>query len=141
MQVADTLGFLLGEWRLDRVINDYRGAVRASFHGVATVTTGWQGGCYLEISEMCTGAYRGPARRVLRYVTFDDMTLRLSFSDGRPFVDLDLRSGIWWATHPCGEDTHELTTVVLSDDVVEERWHVVGPLTHYAATTTLTRRS
>jgi hypothetical protein len=63
------------------------------------------------------------------------------FVDGRPFVDLDLRTGAWRSAHVCDEDRHEIATLVRSRDVVEERWRVRGPATDFEATTIHTRMS
>jgi Family of unknown function (DUF6314) len=61
------------------------------------------------------------------------------FSDGRPFVDLDLSTGAWRSVHRCGDDLQEIATLIRSPDSMEERWLVQGPVTHYEATTVLTR--
>lgn len=63
----------------------------------------------------------------------------LHFSDGRPYVELDLRSGAWQAVHDCGADRYEIETVVRSASTIEERWRVRGPAKDYTALTTLTR--
>jgi hypothetical protein len=58
---------------------------------------------------------------------------------GEPFVELDLTSGAWHASHPCGEDRYEISTVVESPDLVREYWRVTGPAKDYSAVTTLRR--
>lgn len=63
----------------------------------------------------------------------------ICFGDGRPFVDLDLRSTHWCSTHPCNEDTYQLVTDVCAFDVVHEAWRARGPSTDYDAMTVLTR--
>ncbi len=59
--------------------------------------------------------------------------------DGRLFYRLDLRSGRCEAVHPCLPDRYEITYLVLSEDVMEERWQVRGPAKDYQATATLIR--
>jgi hypothetical protein len=67
------------------------------------------------------------------------MTVMVYFTDGRPFVDLDLRTGAWQSNHLCGDDRYEIATFVRSRNIVQERWGVQGPTTDYDAVTTLLR--
>lgn len=147
MEIFDTLGFLLGTWNLDRSIEDRQSGTRGSFHGTAVVAveTGRDRALdgrasYDETGELCFGAYTGPASRHLAYaVGPDGGAVLISFADGRPFIDLDLRSGRSHSVHQCRDDRYELTTIVRSHRVVEEHWHVTGPAKDYDAVTTLVR--
>jgi hypothetical protein len=171
MQIADTLGFLLGEWQVTRSIDDRRQGVTGWFEGTASFEgtawfegtasfegTAWFGETpdgdqappgrgggpgsrarYLESGELHLGSHTGLARRRLECRRLHDLAVMLHFSDGRPFVDLDLRSGAWRSDYLCGEDRYQLSTVVHSRDVVRERWRVEGPTKDYEAVTTLTR--
>ena len=147
MRIVDTLEFLLGTWELGRSIEDRRSHISGYFRGTAVVALGSSpsggGGCratYDEGGELCLGAHTGPASRHLELATRpDSRVVVISFADGRPFVDLDIRAGEWRALHDCGADCYELVTVVQSHCVVEERWHVRGPGKDYDAVTTLTR--
>jgi hypothetical protein len=85
------------------------------------------------------GEYSGPAMRRLEFERFPDGSALLRFSDGRPYVELDLRAGIWSAVHECGADRYEIETVARAAGVVVERWRVRGPAKDYSAVTTLTR--
>ena len=142
-----TLDFLLGTWEVDRSIEDHRSGTRGSFHGTAVLAVdpddGRPADCrarYDETGELTFGAHAGPASRHLRYAAGPgSAVVRVSFADGRPFVDLDLSGGSWRAVHQCGADRYELTTIVRSRHVVEEHWHVRGPGKSYDAVTTLTR--
>jgi hypothetical protein len=146
MQITDTLSFLLGSWELRRSITDHRSGSHGLFCGRA-VLAGAQGDAqagagrarYDEEGELSFGAHRGPASRHLEYVRLDSAAVFLYFSNGRPFVDLDLRTGGWRSFHDCVDDRYELHTVVRSDRVVQEYWRVRGPATSYDAVTTLTR--
>jgi hypothetical protein len=148
MEIPDTVGFLLGTWDVDRSIADHRSLVSGSFRGTAVVAAeprpGPGGGSrarYEETGELRFGSHAGPASRRLEYAAArDGGAVSVRFADGRPFVDLDLGGGRWQAVHQCGADRYELTTVVRSHDVVEERWRVRGPAKDYDAVTTLTRR-
>jgi Family of unknown function (DUF6314) len=147
--VADTLGFLVGSWVVTRSIQDYRSGLSGSFTGEATLA--WVPGerrpdagtraSYREVGELRYGSYTGAASRSLEYARLGDAAAMLYFPDGRPFTDLDLRSGSWRGSHLCGADRYEILTVALSDHVVQERWCVRGPTKDYDVATTLRRRS
>ncbi len=138
-QIADTLSFLLGQWDLSRSIQDHRSGTHGLFSGRAVLTATAGRARYDEEGELSYGAHHGPASRHLEYARLDDASVFLYFSNGRPFVDLDLRTGAWRSTHDCGADRYEIETVVRSDRVVHEYWRVRGPDTSYDAVTTLLR--
>jgi hypothetical protein len=145
-KITDTFGFLLGTWRVERWIEDLVVPASGSFRGTASVLERPPDGDasplgrarYDETGELHFGSYRGSAQRRLEYHRMGAAVL-LHFSDGRPFVDLDLRAGEWRSRHLCGADRYEMAFLVLSRDVVEERWQVQGPTKGYEAVTTLTR--
>jgi len=152
METVDTVGFLLGTWRLSRSIEDHRSATRGAFTGTARLTDGASAGGavrpagrttrlahYEEEGELRFGSYRGAARRELGYERLESGAAMVYFADGRPFVDLDLTAGTWRSGHRCGEDDYEIVTVVRSPTMVEERWRVRGPEKDYDAVTTLAR--
>jgi Family of unknown function (DUF6314) len=147
VELVDTLAFLLGRWRISRTIDDHHGGTSGTFEGTAEVVRrqvtiaegGEERARYDEVGTLRFGDHAGPARRRLVYVRRADATVMISFSDGRPFVDLDLRSGEWRTTHQCGADLHEITNAVVSADVMREHWRVRGPTTDYEATTTFVR--
>lgn len=147
VEISDTLGFLLGTWELERLIDDHRERSRGSFAGSADlVPMAKSDGArlsdrarYDERGQMRFLGHLGPAFRSLEYAQLDESRVMLYFTDGRPFVDLDLRSGAWRSEHPCAEDHYEITTVVRSKNVVQEYWRVRGPETDYDAVTTLRR--
>lgn len=149
MEIAGTLDFLLGTWEVERSIEDHRSGARGSFRGTAVLAAepgqappGDRRARYDEAGELRFGTRAGPASRHLRYAArAGSEVVRVSFADGRPFVDLDLSSGRWQGVHECGADRYELTTVVVAPGVVEERWRVRGPAKSYDAVTTLTRRA
>lgn len=147
MLIADTLGFLLGSWHLSRSFTDHRYGMRGSFHGQAVLamtrpcdaTARLERAQYNETGELCLGSHRGSAHRSLEYARRDDGTLMLYRPGGRPFIELDLTSGAWQASHLCGNDHYEISTVVRSRDIVQEYWRVRGPAKDYTAVTTLSR--
>ena len=147
MEIVDTLGFLVGTWAVTRSITDHRGEVQGLFEGTATWTetprpadgVAPDRASYWEAGNLEFGAHRGPATRRLEGARRGGIAMMLYFGDGRPYVDLDLRSGRWQAKHPCGDDEYDIVTLVHSYLTMEERWRVKGPATHYSAVTVLTR--
>lgn len=147
MEIVDTLGFLLGTWNVMRSMEDHQSGTRGSFEGTATLTEMRPAGDsargrtarFEEAGELHFGTHTGQAHRRLEYVQLDNATVMLYFADGRPFVDLDLRTGAWRSCHPCADDRYEIATFVRSRDLMEERWRVRGPTTSYDAVSTLTR--
>ncbi len=147
MVIGDTLSFLIGTWTVTRSIQHRRSGLSGSFTGTATLA--WVAGegmpdalaraRYREDGELRYGSYAGPASRGLEYARLGDAAVMLYFPDGRPFTDLDLRSGSWRGSHLCGADRYEICTVARSRDVVQERWRVRGPTKDYDAVTTLQR--
>jgi hypothetical protein len=156
MVVTDTLEFLLGTWTVDRSIEDHRSGISGHFRGTAVFAPaeGEPGveaegamaagsvavarASFLETGELTYGGHATPARRGLDYIGRDGAAL-LYFTDGRLYIDLDLRAGAWRAEHLCSADRYEVRTVVRSRDQVREEWRVRGPGKDYDATTTLRR--
>jgi Family of unknown function (DUF6314) len=143
MEIVDTFSFLLGQWTLERLLTDHRSGTDGRFEGSVAIT-GMPSGPgsrahYDEAGTLCFGGHEGPASRSLELVRLDDGAVMLHFTDGKPFVDLDLRNGEWSSHHPCGEDSYEIHTVVRSRGEVEERWRVRGPTEDYEAVATLRR--
>jgi hypothetical protein len=152
MVVSDTLSFFVGTWTVERSIDDHRSGISGHFQGQALLVAGpgaeaarpgaaaapLARASYQETGELRFGAHAGPARRGLDYVRQGGAVM-LYFTNGRPYVDLDLRSGTWRAEHPCAADLYEVTTIVRSPDELQELWRVRGPDKNYDATTTLRR--
>ncbi len=147
MEVIDTLAFLLGTWNLDRSIEDRRSGIRGSFSGTATLAAAEPDqesalgarARYDEQGQWHFGTHVGPASRRLEYTRLNGAAVMLYFTDGRPFVDLDLRSGTWRSSHDYGDDRYEIATIVRSCGVMQENWRVRGPKKDYDAATTLIR--
>jgi hypothetical protein len=147
MRISDTFGFLLGTWGLSRSYTDRRDGTRGTFQGQAVLAVtqlsgaaaGLERARYDETGHLQLGHYRNPASRSLEYRRRADGTVMLYRAGGQPFIELDLTDGAWQASHPCGADQHEISTVVRSRDIVEEHWRVRGPEKDYTAVATLRR--
>ncbi len=138
--VADTLEFLLGDWAIERVIEDHHAAATVRFSGRASVEATSGGADYREVGQVSSAGHSGPARRSLRLRGRGDGTVAVDFQDGRPFLDLDLSAGYARADHPCRADTYEMVFEVLGPDALLERWRVIGPAKDYTAETLWRRR-
>jgi Family of unknown function (DUF6314) len=146
MRIADTFGFLLGTWDLSRSYTDHLSGTDGTFEGRAVLAVTQSGSAagldrarYDEAGQMRLGAYRNAARRSLEYARRADGSVMLYRAGGAPYVDLDLTSGAWQASHPCGADVYETFTVARSPDIVQEYWRVRGATKDYTAVTTLRR--
>jgi hypothetical protein len=147
MEISDTFGFLLGSWELSRSYTDRRSGTRGTFRGQAVVAVtrpgdaadGLERARYDEAGELCLGSYRSPARRRLEYGRRADGTVLVYRPGGQPFIALDLASGACHASHPCGADHYEISTVVRTAGLVQEYWRVRGPAKDYTAVATLRR--
>ena len=128
---ADLAAWLDGHWAVRRTINGdmpSRGAA-GCFTGTAQFTVTADGEvAWDEHGQVTLGAHTGPARRTLFMRRAHDRW-QVSFDDGRPFHDLDLRDGTWAAQHRCGADVYD--GIFSRDDEDPGRftviWHVTGP--------------
>lgn len=147
----DTLGILLGEWRLERILEDHLAGVSGRFEGTATVRllgggdrdvpAGADVAAYEERGRITFGAHSGPSHRALTFTRKPDGGVAVRFADGNPFFELDLSSGRAQALHPCRADAYELSFELRSADLLVERWKVRGPEKDYDAETVWRRRS
>jgi hypothetical protein len=149
MEIEDTFGFLLGTWTITRSIKDHRSGLAGSFEGRAVLEPATPDpgsplvveAHYGEAGEFRFRGHTGPAHRSLEYVRLPSTAVMLYFPSRQPFIELDLRSGGSRTTHLCGRDHYEVSTLVLSDDLVREQWRVRGPDKAYDAVTTLVRKN
>ncbi|MGC2485489.1 MAG: DUF6314 family protein [Acidimicrobiales bacterium] len=134
------LDYFVGTWHVERTITDSLSDDDGMFEGTATFTRNDEGVAFEETGVMFLGAYRGPARRRLRYTEGPDSSIDVCFVDGHHFVSIDLASGTSRDVHLCERDRYDITTFVHSPDRFEERWHVSGPSKSYEAVTLFERQ-
>ena len=147
MLATDPLDHLRGAWRVVRHIHDHRDDTVGTFEGLATFSdiersTNADPTASLHLREtghLLFGNFSGPAERSLLFSRSSPSTTHVSFADGRPFLDLELRSGASNALHRCGDDIYEVTFDFRSPDVVEETWRVRGPRKDYEASSVMSR--
>jgi hypothetical protein len=136
-----TLAFLRGAWRVDRRLADHRSGATGTFAGEAEFAATADPAVlrYTERGELRLGGHTGPAWRRLVCRGLPGGAVDVRFADGREFYRLDLASGRWRAKHVCGRDDYVVTFRVLSPDLMEERWRVLGPDKDYVTVTELER--
>jgi len=145
VQVPDTVGYLLGSWRVERRIEDRLSSLTGLFVGSATVT-GAPGPpddpkpsteaplvYYREVGTLRWDAHDIPSGRILVVIPSEFGGAVLRFPDGRHFVDIDLRYGWSDARHVCGDDVYVIDLTVHSQCLYEESWRVRGPHKDYTA--------
>ncbi|MFE0380129.1 DUF6314 family protein [Streptomyces inhibens] len=128
--VPDVAGYLAGRWSIERTVYDLRAGSEGSFRGTAEFRPDAAGDALLHVEEgrLTWGGTVYPAHRTLRLRPRPDGTAEIDFADGRPFHDLDLRTGRWTAVHPCSEDRYEGTFTAVAADAWHLRWRVTGPV-------------
>jgi hypothetical protein len=136
-----TLDFLLGTWSVERTIDDRLSGEAGTFHGTASFSRepGDERVRFDESGVVRFGDYSGHATRLLYYSRGVDSSFNLSFANGHHFIQLLLTEGSSSDSHQCRSDEYHITTTVLSDDLLEERWRVLGPAKDYDALTRLMR--
>lgn len=141
MDVSGTLGYLSGDWRLERLISDHRTGQDGVFRGQARFRPSADDQVleYREDGELEFGSYRGSASRSLIYCGRPDGAADVRFADGSQFYRLDLRSGTCQAEHPCRADQYLVTVTRRSPVSFTETWRVAGPNKDYDMTATYTR--
>jgi hypothetical protein len=139
--VPAVLTYLAGSWRVERSVRDLASGDTGRFCG-ATVFSPLEGGGLLH-HESGTFVWQGvprPAERMLRFLPGSSPgTADVRFSDGRPFHDLDLRTGHHIADHPCAADLYRGEFTVRDEDHWRTVWRVRGPAKDLVLTTDYTR--
>ncbi|MGH3732031.1 MAG: DUF6314 family protein [Acidimicrobiales bacterium] len=137
------LDFLLGAWNVERSIDDTFSGDAGTFHGTATFVREDDDSRvrFDETGFVHFGEYSGRASRHLYLTRGSGSSINVRFADGHHFITLELHEGFSRDHHQCQDDGYDVTTVVLSDDLIEERWRVRGPKKDYEAVTLMTRLS
>ncbi|ARF58534.1 DUF6314 family protein [Streptomyces gilvosporeus] len=127
--VPDAAAYLAGRWRIVRTVRDLRSGAEGRFRGTAHFRPDPSGAGLLhcEEGELTWDGAVHPASRTLRLIPLPDGTAEVRFADGRPFHDLDLRSGRWRAVHPCAADRYQGTFTAVAADEWRLEWRVGGP--------------
>ncbi|MGW0944524.1 DUF6314 family protein [Streptomyces sp. NPDC002623] len=139
--VPDVLAYLAGSWRVTRSVRDRASGDEGRFDGVTVFGASDDGG--LLQHESGTFVWLGvarPAERTLRFLPGPTPgTADVRFADGRPFHDLDLRTGRHIADHPCSADLYRGEFTVRDADRWRSVWRVAGPAKDLLLTTDYAR--
>lgn len=148
LPVPDTFAYLIGTWTVDRLYRDHVSGTEGRFTGTAVVQPlletepGERRASYYESGNLEFGTHRGPAvRRLTLTTTSSSQIVQLWFTDGSPFVELDLRTGAWISEHPCRSDLYELRSEVETENSWREQWRVRGSSKDYEARAQMTRQT
>ncbi|MGW1377784.1 DUF6314 family protein [Streptomyces sp. NPDC002446] len=132
--VADVAAYLAGRWSIERTVCDLRAGAEGRFRGTAGFRpdaagepSAGEGLLHSEEGLLTWGGTTSPASRTLRLRPRPDGTAEIDFADGRPFHDLDLRTGRWTAVHPCSQDRYAGTFTAVAQDEWHLEWRVTGP--------------
>ncbi|WP_406009973.1 DUF6314 family protein [Streptomyces sp. NBC_00637] len=144
--VPDVLAYLAGSWRVRRSVRDRASGGEGRFEGVtvfgAMAEDGLPHGGLLH-QESGTFVWLGvprPAERTLRFLPGPVAgTADVRFADGRPFHDLDLRTGRHIADHPCSADLYRGEFTVREAHHWRTVWRVAGPAKDLLLTTDYAR--
>ncbi|MFE2227248.1 DUF6314 family protein [Streptomyces kronopolitis] len=127
--VPNAAAYLAGRWDVERTVHDLRTGAEGHFRGTAEFRPEGTGDALLHVEEgqLTWDGTVYPASRTLRLRPRPDGTAGVEFADGRPFHDLDLRTGRWTARHLCAEDRYEGSFTAVAADEWRLRWRVGGP--------------
>lgn len=127
MGVDDLKRFLEGTWSLERAIRDDRQVGNGVLGGSAAFLP--EGNCllYREIGRLRFGNYDDEVSREYRYSFPEPCIAQVSFADGRPFHDLDLRGGEACVRHLCGNDIYDGVIRTETLNRWSAVWTVSGP--------------
>ena len=138
--VPNLKAFLLGSWKLQRVLVDRDEAMTGRFDGEASFRPCARGLLYEEHGTVTFGGHRGQAEQTYVYEFPEgDGRASVRFRDGRAFHRLDLSGGLDHVSHACGADLYEGAFTALSESAWKSEWKVTGPRKHYDLASTYTR--
>ncbi|GAA0477676.1 DUF6314 family protein [Streptomyces sp. NPDC046215] len=136
--VPDALAYLAGRWSVRRTLVDLGTGSRGTFDGTAAFRPldGSAGLLHVEEGQLSWNGTVNRASRTLQVLPAPDGTAEVTFADGRPFHDLDLRTGRWTTRHHCGADLYLATFTVVSPDAWQVQWRTTGPAKDHLLRTT-----
>lgn len=144
-EVNNLKDFLQGMWSLERRVSDRRSGHEGRLSGEAAFTADGEGLLYreegrLSIGDRANPVYEGPALQAYRYAFAGAARAAVAFSDGRPFHDLDLRTGRWRCCHLCAPDRYDGDFTALDANAWRVVWTVTGPRKDLVLDSTYRRR-
>lgn len=125
--VTDLRGFLLGIWRLDRILVDGHLGQGGSMEGTALFAPSGVRLLYSEAGILRFGGHAGNAGQSYVYDFPEPGRASISRHDGSRFVDVDLTRGQSSVVHHCGDDVYHGTFEVSASAEWRVEWRVAGP--------------
>jgi hypothetical protein len=125
--VADLRDYLLGLWRLERILVDGRMGQGGSMEGTALFAPSAGRLLYSEAGVMRFGSHVGNAGQSYLYDFPEPWRAAVTRHDGVPFVELDLRSGRTSVAHHCGGDVYRGIFGAAARGEWWVDWQVSGP--------------
>lgn len=146
-EFADWRAYFEGEWRMERCIDDRRGARAGAASGVATFAAQPDDAdTALICAEAMTIDYGGnriAGEQTTIWRFQDPCGPDLYFRDARFFCAMRFREvrGVWRAefSHDCGEDRYEGAALVTDESNWRLLWTVKGPRKDYSLDTAYSR--
>ncbi|MEU1826997.1 DUF6314 family protein [Streptomyces abikoensis] len=140
--VPDVLAFLTGRWTVERTLTDLATGSAGTYRGTAEFRADGDGArlLHVEDGELDWNGTVNRAGRTLRLLPGPAGTAEVTFADGRPFHDLDLRTGRWHTRHPCVADLYDGAFTVVSPDEWRVRWRTTGPAKEHVQHSVYRRR-
>lgn len=120
--------FLLGSWKLQRILIDRDRAITGRFDGKATFSPCARGLLYEEHGSLTFGKHCGRAEQsyVFEFLEGDGCAL-VRFRDGGAFHQLDLSRGEDRVSHACAADIYDGKFIAISPNAWQSEWKVSGP--------------
>jgi len=138
--VPNLKAFLLGSWKVHRIIVDRDQAITGRFDGVASFRPCARGLLYEEHGTLTFGGHCGRAeQRYLYEFPEGEGHASVRFRDGRAFHDLDLSAGEYRVRHACHADLYDGAFTAVSTSAWQSEWKVTGPRKNYELMTAYTR--
>lgn len=139
LNVLDLKSYLVGNWHLVRTLTDNITGQDGSLHGEAVFVPTDDGLRYDEAGLLSLGSYEDRVSRTYLYTFPYPHRALVSFSDGRPFHELDLREEKTEVEHLCGDDIYRGTITAETPDRWSTDWGVTGPRKDQRIKSTFTR--
>ncbi len=131
--------YLIGDWRIEREIEDRRPNRPQSFAGRASFTgEGEDVLLYREDGTLHIGDTAIHASQSHRW-HFVEAHADVSFADGRPFHQVKLDGHHADALHDCPPDLYRVSYHFQTQDCWRQQWHVTGPRKDYTLESVFTR--
>lgn len=125
--IADPLPFFIGEWRVERTIDDLKSGDTGTFTGVVSFAPIPEGLAYREEGTLEMGAWQGPAFRSYIWELGEDGAVNVHFADGRFFHRFSLTGGDAAMVHACDPDLYRGRIAAVSEAEFKITWRIIGP--------------